>query len=377
MTIYDKPSFGRFHSPFNLTAQPMERLLLIDFKGDPLYKGIELQMFDDPLHGKGLLVILYRQDRKVDVYFEPGVHADKGSYAIEAGLGAWKETSMEGASFEITPHGAQADVGFTDAEGRRIELLVREREGGRRRKPFPLLAPISGAIENPQQFLLVFLYDFYLVRRRGTDIKVTIDGETREPASMPLPIDGAFVHMARYSPEPFIAEWNKAHDGPLVALQPPGAGEFQVDGTTYRLVDNDGHYEIAGLAAGDGVHQVDLTFSPPVPSVAALKHDAAVQGQFNLTVKDAGNKGTMAIKAGDDSVHEICGGPYWLAREGDHVFVTLRITRGWRARASKLSMRILFLLRRSFKSWPRAYAWSARIEVGGSEPTMKSRWTRT
>ena len=63
MTIYDKPSFGRFHSPFNLTAQPMERLLLIDFKGDPLVKCIELQEFDDPLHGKGLLVILYRQAR--------------------------------------------------------------------------------------------------------------------------------------------------------------------------------------------------------------------------------------------------------------------------------------------------------------------------
>ena len=376
--IYDKPSFGRVYPLFNLTAQPMQRLLLIDFKGDPHYRSIELQHFDDASHGQGLLVILYRQDRKVDVYYEPGVRVDQDSYAIEAGLGAWQETTMEKTRFDVTPHGAQVEVAMNDAQGRHIEVLIREQEGGRPRKPFPLLAPISAAIEKPQQFLLVFLFDFFLVRRRGTDIGVTIDGEARAPALMPVPIDGASVYMARYSSQPFITEWNKAHDGPIVALEPPGPGEFQVRGTTYTLVKNGDPLEVASISAGDGIHRVEIELSPPMPNVVSLKNAAAIDGRFSVTVSDAGSAAIHTSPFGNDDRHEVCSGLYWVAREGDQVYITLRITKGWQARVDTLALRLLYLLRRSFKNWPKTYVWSARIHLAASaEPVIQSGWTRS
>lgn len=359
--VYERPSGGLFYSPFTLTTQPMERLFRVDFGGDPTYRGIELQVIDNAGRGKGLLVIMYRRDRKVDVYFEPGLRPDSGSYDIEAGLREWVDISMARTWFDVTDHGAQVDVAFDDVRGRRVEVLVREHESTWPRKPFPLLAPVGSGIDAPTRFLLVFLHRFYLVRRGDTEMTIRIGGEERKPASLPLPIDRAFVYLARYSAEPFIAEWNKAHDGPLTPAEPPGTGEFQWEGATYSLVENAGRFETARITAADDRHKVDLAFSPPFPDILCLKHGAAVSGDFRLVV---------------DDVHEICAGQYWLSREDEKIYLTLDIVDGWHPREMKLSTRLMFLLMRSFKNWPKTYKWSARFTIAGDELAMESAWSR-
>jgi hypothetical protein len=359
--VYGRPTSGFFFTPFTLKIEPMERLLLLNFGRDPNYKGIELQAFDDPVHGQGMLVIMYRQDRQVDVYYEPGLKPHKRGYEIEAGLAEWVEASMERSRFEITSHGAQVDLAFDDAAGRRIALMIREQEGGRPRKPFPLLAPISSGIEDPQRFLMIFLNRFYLVRRSGTGIAIRISEATRNPRTLPVPIDGARVYFAHYSPEPFIAEWNTAHDGPLAFAQPPGMGEFNWGGTIFTLVENAGRFETAKITAADDKHQAVLTFSPPFPDIACLKHGAATYGDFALTV---------------DEVHDVCAGQYWLSMEDDRIYITLDIVKGWRPRSSKCSMRLLFSVLRFFKNWPKTYKWSAQIKVEGEALIMQSGWSR-
>jgi hypothetical protein len=48
-----------FINPFCIDIDPMERLLLVNFEKDPdtIYIGFEPQVFDDPINGRGHLVI--------------------------------------------------------------------------------------------------------------------------------------------------------------------------------------------------------------------------------------------------------------------------------------------------------------------------------
>ncbi|MBY9017011.1 MAG: hypothetical protein KGD68_15080, partial [Candidatus Lokiarchaeota archaeon] len=68
LNIYDKPPRNMILSPFNLSFEPMDRLLLINFEEDPLYYGIELQVLHkaDEFYP---LVIMYRKDNLIDHYY--------------------------------------------------------------------------------------------------------------------------------------------------------------------------------------------------------------------------------------------------------------------------------------------------------------------
>lgn len=67
----DSLSWRRLVLPIRLGIDPMEKLLVASFKGDPEFEGFEPQVFDDPINGKGMRVLRYRKDGKVDVYWQP------------------------------------------------------------------------------------------------------------------------------------------------------------------------------------------------------------------------------------------------------------------------------------------------------------------
>ena len=71
--------------PIRIGIDPMERLLVASFKGDPEFEMIEPQIFDDPVNGKGMRVLRYRKDQKIDVYWQPGVKTDRSTITI----GGW------------------------------------------------------------------------------------------------------------------------------------------------------------------------------------------------------------------------------------------------------------------------------------------------
>ena len=73
MTHYDRPPSERVIVPFELLHDPMERLLIVNFRNDPDYDGIELQVFDDEAKGSGSAVLMYRTDGKLDWYLTPGL----------------------------------------------------------------------------------------------------------------------------------------------------------------------------------------------------------------------------------------------------------------------------------------------------------------
>jgi len=96
MTTYSL-SLRQIMLPIRLGIDPMERLLVASFKGDPEFEGLEPQVFDDPVNGKGMRVLRYRKLGKVDVYWQHGVHVDRSTFTVGSGIGDFAETTIEPA----------------------------------------------------------------------------------------------------------------------------------------------------------------------------------------------------------------------------------------------------------------------------------------
>src|SRR5215207_6230342 len=179
--------------PLSLTVSPIARFLNFELSDDPTYDGLELQWFDDDIHGRGLLAFLSRRaDRRVDYYLERGLRLDPAGYQIGGGIGSWSETDFEVARLEIAADGVDAEVRFTDVDGRSIDVRVDDRDGRPRRRA-ELLAPVSAGIDRPTALLLVWMGGFDLVRVTSTPPSIRIDG--REASTGRLP--GARLHGRR------------------------------------------------------------------------------------------------------------------------------------------------------------------------------------
>jgi len=202
-------------NPFIIDVEPMDRLLLVNFEKDPdsVYIGFEPQVFNDSLHGKGHLIIAWRGDGKVDVYHESSLTLKKENYDIVGnGLENMIPTDFSNAFYEINDTGVKANYQFDDFYNRRIKIIITE-ENPKKRKPFSLLAPMGDAAKNPSALPLIFLHDFYFVRRKATELKISIDEKLHQPDALPVPMDGAKMFYTRYSPRPLIARFNPAFNG--------------------------------------------------------------------------------------------------------------------------------------------------------------------
>jgi len=149
LDLYDKQSNGTFISPFKLEYSPMERLILINIEKDPddIYIGFEPQYLDESEHGKGLLIIGWRTDGKVDVYHQPSLTLKPDTYDIVGkGLESLVERPLTDARFEFTSNGADLYVEFEDLKGRLIRIKVRE-GNTKKRHPFSMLAPFPSSSE--------------------------------------------------------------------------------------------------------------------------------------------------------------------------------------------------------------------------------------
>ena len=120
-----------------------------------VYDGLELRRYDDAAHGTGMLAHLTRRDTHlVDCYRQWGLRLDPADFQIGAGTGVWAETDFTDTWLEIRDDGVHAAAVFTDADGRRVEVRVDDRDGQLRRRG-GLLAPVSAAIEKPTSLFLV------------------------------------------------------------------------------------------------------------------------------------------------------------------------------------------------------------------------------
>lgn len=355
----------KLYSPFSLHIDPMERLLLINFEQDPdeVYVGFEPQVFDDAIHGRGMLVIGWRVDGRVDVYHQPSLTLNPKTYAIAGkGLAAMAARPLTDAYFEIKDTGVDAHFAFDDLLGRPIEVTIQERNA-RPRKPFGLLAPMGSAATAPSALPLVILHDFYFVRRSGTAISIMVNGQSRRPDALPIPLDGARMYFTRYSPDPLIATLNPAHDGPLTPLERRGDRAARLGELIFDLIDKQGQTEIAQMRHAFKKREILVTFNPPLPQLPALADGAERSGSFTIS--------------GDESVG-IVTGDYQFSRKGKSLEAQMSPSGGWQPNENKWTMRFLYRVASIFKQWPKTYLWTARVDLADPQQVaMQSGWRRT
>jgi hypothetical protein len=362
-SIYQQGENDQLLNPFSFHVDPMERLLLVNFEKNPdsVYKGFEPQYFDDEVHGRGLLVIGWRNDLRVDVYHEPGLKLNPATYDIAGkGLNQMFEKKFTSAVFEVLDAGVMADIVFNDGLGRKIEIRISEQHP-KTRKPFSLLAPMGDAAENPSAMPLVFVHDFYFIRRNHTEFQILIGGQIHQPDRFPIPLDGTWMLFARYSADPFIVTFNPARDGPINIEKVGEKNVLIKEGTELELSVNSAAREIHRLTKKMGKHEIHLVFEPAFPQLNLLKENIEVSGKFSV-------KGQ--ISAGR------IGGIYKVKRNQSNIQVVLEPKEGWIPNETKIPIRFLYTVAKIFKHWPKTYRWTAELQEDNGNWKIKSDWER-
>ena len=74
--------------PFDLHMWAVDRMLNFEITDDPHYQGLEVQVFDDPAHGRGMAVLLRRRDDgRMDIYRQPGLTLEPEMAQVGGELG--------------------------------------------------------------------------------------------------------------------------------------------------------------------------------------------------------------------------------------------------------------------------------------------------
>lgn len=338
--IYDQPASGKFYSPINADIEQMDRLLLVNFKDDPQYNAIELQVFDDA-RGQGARVLLYPITGLADSYYSSekftGGAKTANTYIIP---------DME-YSLNITSSGVSASLKMKDNAGMSIEFNLKDETRKNWARGF--LAPIGGgsAIKF-DYFPFFFLKNMNFVLRSGTELVIKIGGELRAPEQIPSLINGEMVYLSRYTASPIIGRWNSPHDGILPALHPKSQLTYQDGQTRYALVDNAGHYEISKVTGFNDKHEISFEFSPPLPDLPALKDGAEINGRF---------------AAGADEITGIIAGEYHIRRGGQVITIEILPLEGWQPTPGSI--------------WVKTWVWKGVVTVGADDTvSLKSKWDR-
>lgn len=339
--------------PFDLRVEPIARFLNAELVGHPVYDGLELQWFDDPRHGTGMLAFLSRRDgRRIDYYVTPDLRLDRSGYQIGGGTGAWVTTHFDVARLEVTDRGVHAEVRFTDVDGRSIEVAVDDRDAGPRRST-DLLAPVGSGVDDPTHLLLVWLHGFELLRRGGRAPRIRIDGQDVPTGALP----GAALHrrhLIKAAAPLSTVIFCHNRTGTVETVDPDAPGAVVLDG------DGTG---IAGLQANQGGSEASVVLDPPIPRLGRLPDAVRVNGSWHITIDGA----------------PITGGRWRAVRRGRRVALDLDVTDRWvPPRGQPLLIRVVTRVVPLFRRWPTTYRWHAEIELHDEGPaTISSAWRRT
>ncbi len=332
--------------PLSLRVDELACMLNFELADHPVCDGGELQWFDDEAHGRGMLVFLSRrEDRRIDYYLETGLRVDPAGYEIGGGIGSWTQVAFDIARLVVTDHGVDAEVAFTDRDGRLVEVRVDDRDG-KPRRPAGLLAPVSAAIERPVSLLMVWMPRFDLVRTTGAPPVIRIGGTAASTGRLP----GRWLHrrhLIKYAAPVVTIELNPARAA-AGSVGPPGH---------HLLLDQAGVREVIAEHAG---HRARLRSDPAVPDLANLTDGASGSGRWSIEIDET----------------RLTGGAWTVTRTGDDVAMELHVDERWKPGPLPWLMRLVTTVVPVFRRWPTTYRWRADVALRG-EPELIARWERT
>ena len=354
--LYD----GYTVNPFVIHHNPMQKLAIINFEKNPdrLYKGLELQYFDDELYGTGYRLLAYRQDGYVDVYDDMNLHSveDESFDVAGKGLGEHIRTTIENPSLEVVEGNFRISFSFQDKLKRKVVVEIKEKSK-KKTAGMNMLAPIGATTEAPNYMPLFFLYNFDFLRKTDTDIRVQMDGEDirQDNFPFPLPKDLQWRYYSRYSMDCHMIEFLYTGTRRLKRIQLQGAGELIDQHFRYRFKDAN----IVSIQLRQAKHPFRIDFTEAFPNVLQLKNGESHAGCFKA----------MA----DEPMGEIAG-VYSVVQNNGTVDIELKPDEGWKAVPNSWLTRILFGKNSLFAKWPKTYLYQQSINLATLESVAK--WQR-
>lgn len=349
LKIYDRSPRNMILSPFNMIFDPMNRLLFVNFEEDPIYYGIELQIFHK-IDKEYPLVIMYRKDNMMDIYYTNEIVIKNRKKMVSDLLTNVSFNQLEDIEykFQFDEMGLDAYLFLEDKLEKEIEFKIKENSPGR--ELASILAPIGAVSKNPEYFPIVFLNKFGMVIKKNTEIFVKIHGFLRDATEMPIRMNGMNIYLAHYSLEPIICNWNNSFSGninPLI-LNPPILNITNKN-ITYGLLNNSDYYEIKQISGNDDEGQtITFEFSPAIPNLLSLRSNSKIKGRFSCIIDE--KKGIFA-------------GEYYLTRTGDTIEFIITPTKGWQPFPGKL--------------WLKTYKWISAIQIQDiGDIKINSYWRR-
>ncbi|NVM43330.1 MAG: hypothetical protein HWN79_00295 [Candidatus Lokiarchaeota archaeon] len=349
LKIYDPPPRSLILSPFNLIFDAIDRLFVVSFEDDPIYYRVELQIFHK-LDTDYPLVILYRKDNMVDVYYTNEVVISNRKKMltdlfVNASFNQLEEIEF---TFQFDDTGLNAFLLLEDKLEQEIELKIKENRPGR--ELASILAPMSATSKEPEYFPIVFLNKFGMVIKRNTEISVKIHGVARNTTEMPVQINGRDVYTAHYSLQTIISNWNNVFTGSIdpIIINAPSL-KISDNNIDFVLKNNSGYYEINKISGrNEEDHTISFEFSPAVPNLFSLRSKTKIKGRFSCIIDE--KKGIFA-------------GEYYLARTRDIIEFSITPTKGWQPFPGKL--------------WLKNYKWTSSIQIQDIEDIkISSNWRR-
>lgn len=352
------------YSPFKLKIAEMKHLLLINIEKDPdeIYTGFEPQVFDDNENGKGLRILAYRKDGYVDLYQERSLKGqiDKLN-VVGKGLGELVNLNLEKSNFSITEYGLDLHLDFVDKLDRKVTLKIRE-NSLKKAKPFDLLAPVGTSSENPVYLPIFFLYGFYFVRKKGTEVSIQIGNRTHKLDGFPIPIDGNRIYFTRYGKAPVLGEFNKAENGELKPLKVDGNKAVSEYGEIYDLETKGDICAIKSIFVEGEQKDIKVEFIPPIKEITSIEDEEVNYGEFLIS--------------SDNSIGTIAG-EYKISRVKDDIKVIMTPSKGWKPNEKRGMIKFIYLVAKPFKEWPKTYEWNANIKLDRDKgPKIESSWQR-
>jgi hypothetical protein len=347
-----KESYNDFVLPIKLALDPMKHLIVISLKGHSDYEMLEPQLFDDKINGKGIRVLRYRKDKKVDVYWQPGVNVDPATLSLGDGIGDFEETEFIRSIFEISSQRVYVDVSFVDKQKRIVSIRIDEQPSSKKRMSF--LAPVGNDIKFPKQFFLAYMLDFDFLLKRGTDVDVSIGDKKLTPSNFPLLRNYKQVYFSRYSERPAIATLNSSLKAPIV-LKERSTNLTQVEGMN---IEFDLNGKITRLFIEENKILYEILFRSGFSNMLDLKDSETHKGEWVFNIARA----------------KITGGSYSLTRNEKIVNFNLDVSQSWKPLDLPLSFRIFTWINSFFRHWPSTYIWESTVDL--ENMTIAGSWKR-
>jgi len=349
LKIYESSPKNMIFSPFNITIDHIDRLMLVNFEEDPIYYAIELQIFH--IAGEKLpMVIMYRKDDLMDIYYTNEAiieHRKKLFEDIRTNV-SFNQLEEIDFRFQTDDMGLDAYLFLKDKLEKDIELKVKENTPGRELSA--MLTPIGAARKKPQYFPIVYLNEFGMVIKKDTEIFIKIHGFLRKPVEMPFRMNNMHVYLVYYALVPIIGNWNNIFSGNLNPILINSSNLNVInENITYEIFNNESYYEIEKISGKNEVgHKISFEFSPAIPNLIALKSNMKIKGKFSCCIDD--KKGIFA-------------GEYHINRVGDKISLNIQPIKGWQPFPGKL--------------WIKTYKWTADIDIIDNDNIrIQSYWNR-